>query len=405
MTIEATDARSIPLFPFPADSPGGAQAEYVRRRAACPFGTVHTPAGHDAVLLVRGEDVEAALADTRLAHNLTAPGSPRIHLASSFRQDPRLMTNMDGAQHLRLRRIVAPSFTPRNVSRWEPAINAIAEELCDAMIEAGPPADITTAYCFALPVRIICELLGVPRTDADRFRQWSGAFLSVVPMTPAERAEQVEEFTAYVTGLVAARRRDPGDALIDSLIAARDGDDRLTEPELVMMVLGLIAVGNEATSNSLARALRTLLRGQRELWTSLIADPGRLPAAVEELLRHSPPGGMFAMRQARETVDFPSGTLHAGQGVIIASESALRDPDVYPDPDSVRFDRPRRPQLVFGGGPHYCLGAHLAKAELASGIGCLLRRMPGLHLEIAYEAVRFSNGDILSSPLALPVSW
>ncbi len=315
------------------------------------------------------------------------------------------MTNMDGPEHLRLRRIVAPTFTPRNVSRWELEINAIADALCGAMINAGPSADITAAYCFPLPLQIICQLLGVPSADADQFRQSSAAFLSAVPMTSAQRAEQVEDFTAYVTELVGVRRRHPGDALIDSLIAARDGDDRLSEPELAMMILGLIAVGNEATSNSLARAIRTLLSSRREGWTALLADPGLLPPAVDEVLRYSPPGGMFAMRQAVETVELPSGTLEKGQAVIIASESALRDADVYPDPDTVRFDRPKRPQLVFGGGPHYCLGAHLAKAELIAGIGCLLRRLPDLRLEIDFESVRFSNGDILSSPLALPVSW
>jgi cytochrome P450 len=248
-------------------------------------------------------------------------------------------------------------------------------------------------------------LLGVPVQDADRFRRWSGAFLSVVPMSSAERAGQVDEFTGYVTDLVAARRSEPGDALIDALIAAREGEDRLTEQELVMMILGLIAVGNEATSNSLARAVRTLLRGDRALWTVLLDDPGLLPSAVDELLRYSPPGGMFAMRQAREDVALPSGTLRAGQGVIIAAESALRDPDVYPDPHEVRFDRPKRAQLVFGGGPHYCLGAHLAKVELAAGIGCLLRRLPGLRLAVDYDAVAFTAGDILSTPLTLPVSW
>ncbi len=395
----------LPVFPFPHDPAHPQPPEYARRRRECPFGDVMTQGGHRAVLLVRAEDVREALGNPRLAHNLTAPGSPQLHQAASFRQDPRLIINMDGEEHLRLRRIVASAFTPRSVDRWRPAIEAIAHELCDDLIAAGPPADLSLDYCFEVPVRVICRLLGVPEEDSERFRHWSEAFLSVSRLSPAERGRQVEEFTGYVTRLIADRRSAPGNQLIDALIEARDGRDRLTEDELLMLVLGLIAVGNEATSNSLGRAVLTLLSDGRKLWDRLADGPQVPPAAVDELLRYSPPGTMISMRRAVEDVPLPSGTVREGQAVVIATGSALRDPDYYPDPDVVDFDRDSPPQLVFGGGPHYCLGAHLAKAELQIGLGVLMRRIPGLRLDADPADIRFSGGDILSTLMGLPVAW
>ena len=404
-TVDTLDTAELEAFPFPAGPGSTPSPHYAERRDRCPFGEVRTPAGDRAILLVRGADVIAAAADTRLAHNLTAPGSPRLYPGSSFRLDPRLMTNMDGEEHLRLRRIVAGAFTPRSVLAWQPKLTAAAEQLCDALLAAGPPADLMSAFCVQLPARVICELLGLPLTDQPRFQHWAEAFLSVSPMTSAEREAAVEQFTEYVADLIAQRRKAPGHDLIDALIEARDGKDRLSESELLMMVLGLIAVGNEATGNSLGRAVLTLLDEDRRLWRELLADPALIPAAVDELLRYSPPGSMVAMRLATEDVELPSGTVRKGQGVLIACASALRDPEIYPDPESVRFDRTDAPQLVFSGGPHYCLGAHLAKAELRTALAVLSARIPDLRLNAAGSDIRFSNGDILSTLLELPVAW
>ena len=397
--------QSPPSFPFPVDPHVGIPPEYAERRAGCPFGKVRLPSGDEAVLLVTYADSAAALADTRLSHNLTAPGSPRITAGPSFFDDPESLLNKEGADHLRIRRIVASAFTPRRIERWKPTITAVAGELIDAIERTGSPADLVSDYCFQLPVRIICKLLGVPERDSGSFRDWSNAFVSAARMQPQERAGLLREFSAYTAGLLAAKRAEPGDDLIDDLIAARDGADRLTESELVYMVAGLIAAGNETTSNMLGRSVLTLLRDGGGLWQQLVDDPDLIPAAVDELLRYNPLGNGASLRLAVEDVELPSGTVRAGDAVLIATSAALRDDAAYPDPESVRFDREAPTQIVFGAGPHYCLGAHLAKAELRIGLGLLIERLPGLRLAADPLTLSYTEGEVLSSLVSLPVAW
>jgi cytochrome P450 len=401
---ETSGISELPAFPFPSHSLTP-PAEYAERRAKCPFGEVRLPSGDPAILLLTYRDVAAAMADPRLSHNLTAPGSPRMTAEASFLQDPDVLLNKDGEDHLRIRRIVASAFTPRRVELWKPVIEQVAEELLDALEVAGPPADLVADYCFALPVRIICRLLGVPEQDASRFRVWSNAFSSGARMEPEEAVAQIGAFLGYVSELIAAKRAEPGEDLIDDLIAARDGADRLTEHELLDLVTGLIAVGNETTSTALSRFLAELLDGDRALWTRLIEDPDVLPAAVDELLRFTGLSNSALLRLAVEDVELPSGTVKAGQAVIVASNGALRDPEAYPDPDTIRFDRDAPVSLIFGGGPHYCLGAHLAKAELVIGLGALVRRLPTLRMAVTRDELTFSGGEIVDSMLTLPAAW
>jgi len=260
-------------------------------------------------------------------------------------------------------------------------------------------------YCFALPVRIICRMLGVPERDALRFRVWSNAFSAGARMTPEEVAAEIGAFLGYMSELIAAKRAEPGEDLIDDLIAARDGADRLTEQELLTLATGLIAAGNETTATALSRALAELLGEDRRLWQQLLDDPAQVPAAVDELLRYTGLSNSTLLRIAVDDVELPSGTVRTGQVVAIPSNGALRDPEAYPDPDTIRFDRDAPPTLIFGGGPHYCLGAHLAKAELTVGLSVLLRRLPTLRMTVGREELEFSGGEIVDSMIALPVAW
>ena len=394
----------LPAFPFPSDSLTP-PAEYAERRATCPLGQVRLPSGHPAVLLLTYRDVAAAMADPRMSHNLTGPDAPRMTAEPSFFQDPDILINKDGEDHLRIRRIVASAFTPRRIERWKPVIEQVANELLDALEKAGPPADLVADYCFALPVRIICRLLGVPERDALSFRAWSSAFAAGARMEPEERAAHIGAFFEYCAALIAAKRADPGEDLIDDLIAARDGADKLSEHELLDLVTGLIAAGNETTATALSRFLVELLDDDRRLWRQLLDTPALLPAAVDELLRFTGLSNSTLLRLAVEDVELPSGLVRAGQAVAIPNNGAVRDPEAYPDPDTIRFDRDAPPTLIFGGGPHYCLGAHLAKAELTIGLGLLLQRLPTLRMTVTRAELTFSGGEIIDSMIALPAAW
>ena len=402
---DLADVSELPSFPFPSSHSLTPPAEYAERRARCPFGQVRLPSGDPAILLLKYRDVAAAMADTRLSHDLTGPGAPRMTVEPSFLQDPDILLNKDGEGHLRIRRIVAAAFTPRRVESWKPVIELVAGELIQDLKDAGPPADLVAGYCFALPVRIICRLLGVPEKDALQFRAWSNAFSSGAQLTPEESMAQIGAFVGYVAELIEAKRRDPGQDLIDDLIAARDGADRLTEHELLNLVTGLIAVGNETTSTALSRFLAELLDDDRRLWRHLLDNPDVVPAAVDELLRFTGLSNSALLRLAVEDVELPSGTVKAGQAIAIPSNGAMRDPEAYPDPDTIRFDRDAPTPLIFGGGPHYCLGAHLAKAELTIGLGTLLQQLPTLRMTVKREELVFSGGEIVDSMVTLPAAW
>jgi cytochrome P450 len=391
-------------FPFADDAEPDLLARYADRRATCPLGHVRIASGHDAVLVVTYQDALAAMGDPRLSHDLTAPGSPRIAAGPSFLDTRESLLNRDGEEHLRVRRIVASAFTPRRIERWKPVIEAVATELLDELEKAGPPTDLVAGYCYLLPVRIICRLLGVPEEDSGRFREWSNAFLQGAKMTPERRMQLVGEFIAYSTALIARRRAEPGNDLIDELIAARDGSDRLTERELVNLSTGLIAAGNETTSNALGRSVLALLSDGRRLWEQLVGKPDLIPAAVDELLRATSVGAGL-LRQAIEDVELPSGTVKAGEAVVISVCSPQRDESAYPDPDEIRFDRDAPQVLTFGAGAHYCLGAHLAKAELRIGLGLLMARFPELRLAVDPAELRYTEGDVISSLVSLPVAW
>ncbi len=400
-----TAVNELPNFPFPDGPLGSPPHEYAERRATCPFGEVRLPSGDRGVLLVTYEDVAAALADPRLSHNLTAPNSPRIVEGPSALDDPELLLNKEGAEHLRIRRIIASTFTPRRVEEWKPTIQTVAAELIDAIEQSDIPVDLVAGYGIPLPIRIICQLLGIPEQDAARFRDWSMALASAVRMDPAERGELLQTFWEYVRELIARRREESGTSLIDNLIAARDGEEKLTERELEYLIMTLIAAGNETTSNILGRSLLVLLRDDGALWKQLVAAPELVPAAVDELLRYNPLGNGGTLRIATDRVELPSGTVEKGQAVFIAGSSAMRDERIYSDPDTVRFDRESIPLLAFGAGPHYCVGAHLAKAELRIAFAELIRRLPDLRLAISLDEIRFTEGDIMRSVIALPAAF
>lgn len=391
-------------FPF-QDGPLATQPpEYERRRSECPLSRVRLPSGDRAVLAVRYEDVARIMSDPSFSRDLSAPGSARMFPADGLSDDPDFLVNMHGPDHLRLRRIVAAAFTPRQANAWRPPIRAIINELLDTIKQKGPPADLIQSLCFPMPIRIICQQLGVPSEDSGRFRSWVEAFLSVSSKSSTERKASIEAFTGYVVQLIEQHRRRPGDDLIDRLISARDEGDQLTENELVSMTRGLIVGGNETIANALSRVLLTLLT-RREIWQLLAGDRALIGPAIEELLRLNPPGRIGLLRVSTNNADLPSGRIDAGQAVLSPLIAASHDPDVFPDPEEFVLNRPGPPTLVFGAGAHYCLGAHMARVQLQEGVDALLDYFPDLHLTKPPEELPWSSGLWAVALRGLPVSW
>jgi cytochrome P450 len=291
-----------------------------------------------------------------------------------------LIVGIDGAEHKRLRRLVSQAFTPRAAECMRTACGAIMSELVDRQIHTGR-CDVVADIARSYPVPIICTTLGVPREDwnlfSDCLRGISKAFGGhAAAHTPAILAAW-RNLDAYLDDLIERRRRSLTDDLISELIRAEDDGDRLTRREILDLVAVLLLAGTDTTRNQLAAAVQVFV-DHPDQWALLADHPELAPHAVEEVMRHTP-ASFSAIRVAVEDVDFDGIRCPAGTCVVVNTAAANRDPARYEAPE--RFDITRRgpaAMLTFGGGAHHCLGAHLARIELAEGLVVMARRMGGI---------------------------
>ncbi|WP_079150116.1 cytochrome P450 [Streptomyces hygroscopicus] len=393
-----------PPFPFPIRSALDPSPEYARLRAEKPVSRVTLPSGDTAWIVTRYEDVRFVFNDARFSRQAaTRPEAPK--LMPGVEGDPDSIVSKDAPDHTRLRRLVAPAFTVRRIEGMREGIQSTVDGLLDTMEEAGKPGDVVSSLAGPLPIITICDLLGVPPADRDRFREWSDTMFRTSPDELETAVGARNALIGYLAAMVQERRAKPADDLLGVLIAARDNDDRLSERELISFAGGLIVAGYETTANRLANAVLVLLRnpGQLEL---LRADPELIADAVEELLRFIPGGAAGGlMRVAVEDVAVGGELIRAGDGVIAITNSANRDESVWDSPD--RFDIIRKPgsHTSFGHGMHHCVGAQLARLELQIGIGTLLRRFPGLRLAVPEAELPWKKNVVIHALEALPVTW
>lgn len=289
----------------------------------------------------------------------------------------------EGAEHHRLRSLVSRAFTPRAIARLHDTIDQVVNELVDGVADAGR-CDIVTDIARHYPIPIICALLGAPRGSWEQFSRWAETIFKMVDFS-VNLADEMPailrgwgELDAYVDEMVADRRHRLTDDLLSDLIRAEDSTfpgDRLNADELRMTVAGLLLAGTDTTRNQLAASLHVLL-DHPEQWAMLREHPELAASAVEESMRHSP-AVCSTVRTANEDVELGGYTFPSGTYIFVNSFAANRDPDVYADPDRFDITRTEAPAvLTFGGGVHYCLGANLARLELAEGLKILAHRMP-----------------------------
>jgi cytochrome P450 len=280
--------------------------------------------------------------------------------------DPPTMMHTDPPRHTRYRRLVQPGFKPSMVRQMEAGVTAKARALIED-IEPGEPVDIVAALSIPFPLQVICELLGVDGAQWPRFFEWSEA---VIPgeseRTETERAELQAEMWGYLIGVAEERRAAPAEDLVSvlAMVGSEEGaeGDRLSEAELAMFLIQLLVAGNETTRNLLSAGLAALAV-QPDQWAALRADPGLTTHAVEELLRWTTPVISF-MRTATANCTVRGQPVAAGDPVLLLYASANRDEEVFgEDADQLRVDRHPNPHVSFGFGPHFCLGAALARLE------------------------------------------
>jgi cytochrome P450 len=403
-----TTLTETPAALFGPAEAGARHAAYAALAATGPVHRITLPNGMPAWLVTGYDAVRAALTDPRLIKNPgPTPLEGLLPPAVNAAMNSDLLHN-DPPDHTRLRRLVSGAFTRRRVDALAPRIQQIADGLLDdltgALAEHGE-ADLIAAFAYPLPITVIGELLGVPAHDQAGFQGWS---TTVAGGAAAGRQAWVEAATAlvgYVRELVAAKRARPGDDLMSALVAARDGADRLTEDELTSMVFLLLIAGHETTVNLIGNGMYTLLT-HPDRHALLLAEPERLPATIEELLRFDGPVQVATFRWTSVPVQIGDTVIPAGEVVIPGLLAANRDPAAAVDPAA--FDPSREAtalgHLAFGHGVHHCLGAALARLEGRIALGSLLARLPDLRLAVPVPELRWRPSVLMHGLAALPVS-
>ncbi|MBD2895728.1 cytochrome P450 [Spirillospora sp. NPDC046719] len=348
----------------------------------------HEPTGQ--WVISRYADVDALLRDRRL-------GRSYLHVAGheEFGQQPEAeflkpfwdliragMLDVEPPTHTRLRRLVSKAFTARMVEGLRPTIRRLAGELAGTLAAKGG-GDLLAEVAEPLPVNVIAEMLGVPVADRPLLRPWSADICGMYELNPPEEVQRTAvraavEFSDYLRDLARSRRREPRDDLISALAQVVDEGDRLTEDELIGTCVLLLNAGHEATVNATGNGWWALFRNPGEL-ERLRGDASLVPTAVEELLRYDTPAPMFE-RWVLEDITVAGVDIPRGAEVALQFASANRDPAVFADPDRLDLARDPNPHITFGLGIHYCLGAPLARIELAESLSALLRLAPGLRL-------------------------
>jgi hypothetical protein len=290
------------------------------------------------------------------------------------------LLELDPPDHSRLRRLAAPAFRPRRMDTYRERIEELTHDLLDRAAERGE-FDVVRDFAGPLPIRVICELLGLPPLDAERLAQHGTVLAGALDgVRSARQLRQMRESFAELDGLfselIERRRAEPGEDIVSDLVAALD-EDKLTSAELVQMCDLLLVAGFETTVNLIGNGTLALLK-HPEQWELLRADPDLASAVVEETLRWDPPVQM-TMRIAHEPVELAGRRLRADTPVLTLLASAGRDPAVHDDPDRFDIARPNRGEhLAFSSGIHYCLGAPLARMEAEEAFRSLATRLPGL---------------------------
>ena len=354
----------------------------------------------------RFADVSALLRDRRFGRTIGqgAQRDSKPHLEAFDALERHSMLELEPPAHTRLRNLVNRAFVSRRIEKLKPRIESLAHARIDAFA-LNRSADLVAEFAEPIPVAVIADLLGVPREMGAELVGWSHAMVAIyqfgVTRAVEERAaEAARAFTDYVRGLARTRREGLGDDLVSQLLIAESDGGKLSEDELVATVILLLNAGHEATVQAIGNGVRMMLERQIDA-RQAFASESTTQAAVEELLRLDPPLHLFA-RYALEEVEFAGVRLRRGEKIGLLLGAANRDPDRFPEPDVFKPGRTPNPHASFGAGIHFCVGAPLARLELAVALPILFARLPSLRLA---GQPRYRDSFHFHGLEALKVEW
>ncbi|NUR92161.1 MAG: cytochrome P450 [Nonomuraea sp.] len=349
-------------------------------------------------------EARAVLDDARFSNTSQGAAPPIKELAppeglTDLVIPPGFFLAMDDPEHARYRRLLTGHFSMRKMRRLEPRIQAIVEGRLEEMERAGAPADVVRDFALPIPSLVICELLGVPYGERERFQDATARAVDL-DNTIEQRGMAGAELMGFLSELVGRKRDEPGDDLLSELVSGGE----LDHAELTGVATLLLTAGHETTANMLSLGTYLLLSrpDQADL---LRADPAVAVTAVEELMRYLSITHIGPIRVARADVPLAGQTIAAGETVTLSLPAVNRDPERFPDPGRFDVTREAGQQLGFSHGIHQCLGQQLARLEMRLAYPALLRRFPGLRLAVPAEEVRLRPRATIYGVTSLPVTW
>ncbi|WP_326638671.1 cytochrome P450 [Streptosporangium sp. NBC_01755] len=352
------------------------------------------PNGSTVWLVTRHDDVRTVLTDPRISASPLHEGFPTIGRNGTVPppdQIPGWFVAYDPPEHTRFRKALIPEFTVRRIAELRPAVQRVVDTCIDDMLATGTTADLVSAFALPVPSLIICELLGVPRTDRELFESRT-RILVTFTSTDDERESATRDLLLYISKLIAMKQRFPGRDLTSRLLSA----GVLTPKEISGVALLLLIAGHETTANNIALGVVMLLLNRQ--WVGA-------PGVVEEVLRYLSVADRVALRVAIEDIEIGGHVIKAGEGIVPLGAAANHDHATFERADEFDPSRSARHHVAFGYGVHQCLGQNLVRVEMEAVFTSLFQRIPTLQLDLAVEDLPFKYDGVLFGLHALPVRW
>ncbi|MFE0191426.1 cytochrome P450 [Streptomyces sp. NPDC059008] len=403
-TSTATTGEELHEYPMRRGCPYHPPTEYTELAEEGPLSQVRLYDGRTAWLVTQHKETREMFADAKLfSSDHDNPAFPILaEREKNFPEFTQELFGLDGEPHKSRRRMLLPRFTAKQVERLRPMIQQVADELIDELLRHGGPVDLVSVLGRPLPSRVICKMLGISYEEHELFEVHAQGIMQAPDLEKAVEAGR--ELLDYLVKVVQAKQTNLGDDLLSTLITERLNTGELTSIEVSKLMVALLIGGQETTTSMIGLGTLTLLEHPDQL-AMLREDPELLPGAVEELMRFLSIADLTTLRVATTDVEVAGQVIKEGDGVILSTAAANRDPSAFEAPDTFDIRRSTQGHLAFGHGPHRCLGENLARAELEILFGTLFKRIPTLRLAVPMDQVSMKVGMTLEGLHDLPVTW
>ena len=395
--------KDLPLFPFTRDRQLELPSEYEEVSGGCPV-PVRLWNDQQAWLIGSHADFLSVLVDDRFSGQFARPDFPCVTEArKAIDKAEKSFVGMDNPRHDHYRRMVMKEFTAKRMLALRPSIEAIADDLLEAMATGGAPCDLVAALAVELPALVMCALFGSPYEDHQYIAKLAAGRHGLT-QSPEEAAAAAAELVDYCRKLIAQKEAQPADDMISRVIQEWVVPGHLSREEFADMCSMILRAGHDTTTNMIGLGTLTLLRHPDEL-ERLKTQPELIDRAVDELLRYLSPVQFAPRRVALQDMEIHGAPIKEGDGIFAVNAAANRDPHEFPDPQALDLSRDASNHVAFGYGIHRCLGQGLARIELQVTFSKLFHRFPGLRIAEPYEAIAFKYDSQIYGLKRLMVAW